>query len=289
MAANREKAAKKRVREKATGREASGQESNPPAKKAKRAEDESSPMQHETERAAGSIDPDFALRDAQLLADWMAQKTRQWFPNLTDIELRDMYLPSTHPLCTRDHCPALIPDLHRCLHPLLTHITGESIIDTSGLGFTGQRTLERLPQFLDLACADYLGPGTATRVTHVEKQPAEKSAPHTLVVCSSAARATDVLRSLRGAYVNAPGAAGPPRPPIAVMVSAIQFALSALHGSNLYRDNWLQFAKHHKLKEQAAFLKNVKMHFGAGTPERIGKLLEMGKQQSTSPHRKTAQ
>lgn len=37
-----------------------------------------------------------------------------------------------------------------------------------------------------------------------------------------------------------------------------------------------QFAKHLSIKDQTRFLQATKTHFGAGTPDRIGKLVELG-------------
>ena len=46
------------------------------------------------ERTKGSVDEDFAHLDSQLLADWMARMTRKHHSKLTDLELRDLDVPS---------------------------------------------------------------------------------------------------------------------------------------------------------------------------------------------------
>ncbi|KAK4229968.1 U3-containing 90S pre-ribosomal complex subunit-domain containing protein [Podospora fimiseda] len=100
--------------------------------------------------------------------------------------------------------------------------------------FQKPRTLENLPEFLETFA------GEKQRLDQATK---ECGAPHTLVVSAAGLRAADAVRSLR------------------------QFQKKGTTVAKL-------FAKHFKVEEQIAFLKNTKSGLAVGTPQRLIDLIE---------------
>ncbi|KND92647.1 Protein cms1 [Tolypocladium ophioglossoides CBS 100239] len=99
-----------------------------------------------------------------------------------------------------------------------------------------KRTLDNLPGFLEKFTED---------PESLKKAPKRKGSPHTLIVAGAGLRAADIVRATR------------------------QFSS---------KDNIVAklFAKHMKVDEQVAFLKNTKTGIGVGTPARLMELIDNG-------------
>ncbi|POR38832.1 Protein cms1, partial [Tolypocladium paradoxum] len=99
-----------------------------------------------------------------------------------------------------------------------------------------KRTLDNLPGFLEKFTED---------PASLKKAPKKKGSPHTLIVAGAGLRAADIVRATR------------------------KFS---------GKDNTVAklFAKHMKVDEQVAFLKNTKTGIGVGTPARLMELIDDG-------------
>ncbi|KAF2440232.1 hypothetical protein P171DRAFT_419775 [Karstenula rhodostoma CBS 690.94] len=110
--------------------------------------------------------------------------------------------------------------------------------------YTEPRTLESLAAFLKQQCK------------HIQATPKEsRGAPHTLVISASGQRAADVFKSLR---------TGLPK--------------QGIRNPNVAK----LFAKHMKITEQVENLKQYKVDFGVGTPDRLSALLDQNALSTTN-------
>lgn len=134
----------------------------PKTKKAKEAQDD------ELDIEAG-INNAFSHMDNQLLADYIAQRTRKYESDLSSIELEDRYIPGT--TC----------HLHWKLE--LTIILANAITDTTS--WDKPRTLDNLPGFLEKFA------GNSTKLWSASKK---NGAPHTIIVTAAGLRAADIAR-----------------------------------------------------------------------------------------------
>jgi protein CMS1 len=106
--------------------------------------------------------------DGRLLADYVAQRTKRFQPELSLVELEDRYIPGIHLISQLSDRSA-----HMCEE--------KAILDTTGL--TETRTLENLPEFLDSIATDDLSVA-----------PESKGSPHTIVVAAAGLRAAELTR-----------------------------------------------------------------------------------------------
>lgn len=130
--------------------------------------------------------------DSQLLADYMAQRTKRFEPDLSMVELEDRYVPGMLYVGATHHFSAnhalffvrcLMLNFLSCTVPEspANNISEKAILDTSD--WEQQRDLEHLPAFLE---------NYAKR--NLKKTSKEKGRPHTLVVAMAGLRAADMVR-----------------------------------------------------------------------------------------------
>ncbi|PMB64408.1 Protein CMS1 [Beauveria bassiana] len=141
----------------------------------------------------------FSRMDNQLLADYLAQKIGRFGTDLSPVELSDI-----------------------------------TVSDSTG--FTEQRTLEKLPDFLANFCKN---PDSLAKASK------EMATPHSIIVTGAGLRAADIVRAVR------------------------KFASKEIAVAKL-------FAKHMKVDEQVAFLKKTRVSIAVGTPARLSELIDNG-------------
>ncbi|OAA60017.1 Protein kinase-like domain protein [Cordyceps fumosorosea ARSEF 2679] len=146
----------------------------------------------------------FSRMDNQLLADYLAQKIGRFGTDLSPVEISDITL------------------------------SANAITDATG--FTEQRTLEKLPDFLAHFCKNPDSLGKASK---------KLGTPHSIIVTGAGLRAADIVRAVR------------------------KFASKEIAVAKL-------FAKHMKVDEQVAFLKKTRVSITVGTPARLSELIDNG-------------
>ncbi|KAM3434352.1 hypothetical protein NHJ13734_006042 [Beauveria thailandica] len=146
----------------------------------------------------------FSRMDNQLLADYLAQKIGRFGTDLSPVELSD--------------------------------ITVSTNAITDSTGFTEQRTLEKLPDFLANFCKN---PDSLAKASK------KMATPHSIIVTGAGLRAADIVRAVR------------------------KFASKEIAVAKL-------FAKHMKVDEQVAFLKKTRVSIAVGTPARLSELIDNG-------------
>lgn len=134
----------------------------PKSKKAKDALDD------ELDIEAG-INNAFSHMDSQLLADYIAQRTKKYENDLSSIELEDKHIPGT-----RCH-------ISRAIY--LTIVIANAITDTTS--WNKPRTLDNLPGFLENFA------GNSTKLWSASKK---NGTPHTIIVTAAGLRAADIAR-----------------------------------------------------------------------------------------------
>ncbi|ATY62575.1 kinase-like domain [Cordyceps militaris] len=146
----------------------------------------------------------FSRMDNQLLADYLAQKISRFGTDLSPVEVSDMTVSTT------------------------------AITDSTG--FTEQRTLEKLPDFLGHFCKN---PDSLAKASK------KMGNPHSIIVTGAGLRAADIVRALR-------------------IFASKDIAVAKL------------FAKHMKVDEQVALLKKLRVSIAVGTPARLSELIDNG-------------
>jgi len=156
---SKQKSSKKRKR---VPEKSEKQEKKAKRKKAKATEDE------ELDIDAG-INTAFSHMNNQLLADYIAQRTRKYESDLSSVELEDKYIPG------------------KVLSVLFTNLSkgtsANAIEDTTS--WDTLRTLDNLPGFLEKFS------GNSTKLWSASKK---NGAPHTIIVTAAGLRAADLAR-----------------------------------------------------------------------------------------------
>jgi protein CMS1 len=111
----------------------------------------------------------FSHMNCQLLADYVAQRTRKYENDLSLVELEDKYIPGMF-----SHCIGIC---------LLTIFTATAIQDTTSWNMP--RTIENLPSFLEQFS------GNSAKLWSASKK---NGAPHTIIVAAAGLRAADIAR-----------------------------------------------------------------------------------------------
>ncbi|KAG9686859.1 hypothetical protein KCU69_g10737, partial [Aureobasidium melanogenum] len=128
------------------------------AKKAKQPKD----IEEDALDLEAGVNHAIAHMDSQLLADHVAQRTKRFHTELSDMELEDMHLPS------------------------------HAIVDTTS--WDKPRNLENLPAFIEQFKDERRSDKPGKTLSDAVKQ---KSTPHTIVIAASGIRAADLTRALR--------------------------------------------------------------------------------------------
>lgn len=134
----------------------------PKSKKAKDALDEDLDIE-------AGVNNAFSHMDSQLLADYIAQRTKKYEDDLSSIELEEKHIPG------RRH--------HVYFQIQLIVVTANAITDTTSWNKT--RTLDNLPGFLENFA------GNSTKLWSASKK---NGAPHTIIVTAAGLRAADIAR-----------------------------------------------------------------------------------------------
>jgi protein CMS1 len=113
----------------------------------------------------------FSHMDNQLLADYIAQRTRKYESDLSSIELEDKYIPGIFMPYPNVSCSNPGP--------------ANAIQDTTS--WDKPRTLASLPSFLEKYS------GNSTKLWSASKK---NGAPHTIIVTAAGLRAADIARYL---------------------------------------------------------------------------------------------
>ncbi|TGZ80197.1 hypothetical protein EX30DRAFT_320519 [Ascodesmis nigricans] len=156
-----------------------------------------------------TLNRDMAMMDPRLVADYWVQKLKWFEKDLSSVELEDRRIPES------------------------------ALLDTTS--FTEERYLKELPKFLE----------TFHKSTPLSDIPLNSSSetpgsPHTLILTSSAIRATHVIRALR----------------------PLQTSKDIIIGK--------LFAKHIKLSESIDLCNKTRISIGVGTPSRMLELMKEG-------------
>jgi protein CMS1 len=117
------------------------------------------------------INKAFSHMDNQLLADYIAQRTRKYESDLSSIELEDKHIPGI--LCRNK------------VGPVLIWASANAIRDTTS--WDKPRTLDTLPSFLEKFS------GNSTKLWSASKK---NGTPHTIIVTAAGLRAADIARYL---------------------------------------------------------------------------------------------
>ncbi|KAG9520795.1 hypothetical protein KCV07_g4126, partial [Aureobasidium melanogenum] len=128
------------------------------AKKAKQPKD----IEEDALDLEAGVNHAIAHMDSQLLADHVAQRTKRFHTELSDMELEDMHIPS------------------------------HAIVDTTS--WDKPRNLENLPAFIEQFKDERRSDKPGKTLSDAVKQ---KSTPHTIVIAASGIRAADLTRALR--------------------------------------------------------------------------------------------
>jgi len=112
----------------------------------------------------------FSHMDSQLLADYIAQRTRRYESDLSSIELEDKYIPGRCTICKTRGFYANI-------------CAAKAIGDTTS--WNQPRTLDNLPGFLEKFA------GNSTKLWSASKK---NGSPHTIIVTAAGLRAADIAR-----------------------------------------------------------------------------------------------
>jgi protein CMS1 len=115
------------------------------------------------------INSAFSHMDNQLLADYIAQRTKKYESDLSSIELEDKYIPGV--FC------------HQFFAAWSNTYAANAITDTTS--WNNPRTLDNLPGFLEKFA------GNSTKLWSASKK---NGAPHTIVVTAAGLRAADIAR-----------------------------------------------------------------------------------------------
>jgi protein CMS1 len=102
--------------------------------------------------------------------------------------------------------------------------------------------------------------------TRLGQRPKNNGAPTLLFISSAALRVTDVARRLKARQLRGEKA----------WCACAQCTRSLLTLVPQGGDVAKLFAKHFKVEDHVRYLKTTKLSAAAGTPDRIGKLLELG-------------
>jgi len=117
------------------------------------------------------INKAFSHMDNQLLADYIAQRTRKYESDLSSIELDDKHIPGIYWSIR--------------IQPVLIRASANAIQDTTS--WDKPRTLDTLPGFLEKFS------GNSTKLWSASKK---NGAPHTIIVTAAGLRAADMARYL---------------------------------------------------------------------------------------------
>lgn len=101
-----------------------------------------------------------ARMDGKLMADYIAQRTKRFQPDLSLVEVEDIHIPE------------------------------QAIVDTSG--WKRSRTMDELPDFLEHFCVL-----RGEKKEELMRAPNEKGSPHTLVIAGAGLRSANLTRALR--------------------------------------------------------------------------------------------
>jgi protein CMS1 len=121
-----------------------------------------------------------AHMDSQLLADHIAQRTKRFHADLSDMELDEMQLP-----CKSNTAESI--SLHH-----LDRGTAHAIVDTTC--WDKPRNLDNLPAFIERFKDERRSDKPGKTLSDAVKQ---KSTPHTIVIAGSGIRAANLTRALR--------------------------------------------------------------------------------------------
>lgn len=141
-------------------------------KAAKKTKSKKTTEDNELDVLAG-INNAFSHMDNQLLADYIAQRTRKYESDLSSIELEDKYIPGR-----LSHVGGFVK---------LIKLSGNAIQDTTS--WDKPRTLGNLSSFLEKFS------GNSTKLWSASKK---NGAPHTIIVTAAGLRAADTARYVNG-------------------------------------------------------------------------------------------
>ena len=113
-----------------------------------------------------------------MLADHVAQRTKRFHNELSDMELEDMHIPCRTTSCHTTPCTNRRP--------------AHAIVDTTS--WDKPRNLENLPAFIEQFKDERRSDKPGKTLSDAVKQ---KSTPHTIVIAASGIRAADLTRALR--------------------------------------------------------------------------------------------
>jgi protein CMS1 len=145
------------------------------AKKAKQPKD----IEEDALDLEAGVNHAIAHMDSQLLADHVAQRTKRFHTELSDMELEDMHIP-----CQSTVCDAI--------GMLILTEAALAIVDTTS--WDKPRNLENLPAFIEQFKDERRSDKPGKTLSDAVKQ---KSTPHTIVIAASGIRAADLTRALR--------------------------------------------------------------------------------------------
>lgn len=131
--------------------------------------------------AEAGVNHAIGYMDSKLVADHVAQRTRRHQPDLSMVEVEDLYIPGIYYLCLASR----MQDSNRS-------IVDKAIIDTSR--YEKSRATEDLADFVQKFAGSRRKKKGEQKLIHA---PEEKGHPHTLVIASSGQRAADLTRALR--------------------------------------------------------------------------------------------
>lgn len=180
----------------------------------------------------------FSHMDSQLLADYIAQRTRRYESDLSSIELEDKYIPGRY-------------TINKILGFCSNEYSAKAIGDTTS--WNQPRTLDNLPGFLEKFA------GNSTKLWSASKK---NGSPHTIIVTAAGLRAADIARYVPifpkfQSYFNS-------RPRVMRKFQTKDATVAKL------------FAKHIKLQDSVKFLKSTRTGIAVGTPTRLKDLMDDG-------------
>jgi protein CMS1 len=190
-----------------------------------------------------SVNTAFSRMDSELLADYVAQRTRKYESDLSVVELQDKYIPGTRAaskLWERTWLTVM------CL--------ASAFQDTTT--WDKPRNLDNLPGFLEKFS------GNSTKLWSASKK---NGAPHTIIVTAAGLRAADMAR-----FVSAIGSL--------ILMLIVHSAVRKFHTNDATVAKL--FAKHIKLKDAIRFLSSTRTGIAVGTPTRLKDLMDDGSSSS---------
>lgn len=114
----------------------------------------------------------FSGMDSQLLADHLSQNTSRFEPDLSSVELSDLYISGENP-----------PASSVTVYVVTKNDIANAIKDTTS--YTKDRTLDNFADFLGSLCE---------KPEELKKAPKQNGSPHTIIVAGAGLRAADVVR-----------------------------------------------------------------------------------------------